>query len=257
MPDPHAAERNTDAMRKRELAVRLQYEAKIKAERRAAGGKNLVIAALGLGLGWAIYNNGFMAKKLATRDVVYTAVNSEGAAVASTHYEEAVSSRVLEDSIRSAIWEYVQARDCYGSTSPYRQSFIAQAMADQRVAAQFRDSYKYDNPDSPQKLYGDKKIVVRCSIFERIEKEPGSPDAYTVRFYRWEDRDGRQFTNQDAPVYVASVRARTGIYPDDRQRQTFERSTFNPPGVQIIDYPGAIPNNAQPQKPRIAAKERS
>ena len=50
-----------------------------------------------------------------------------------------------------------------------------------------------------------------------------------------------------APVHSVTLRYRTGIYPaNDKRRAWLDRTTFNAPGVQVLDYPGAKPENARP-----------
>ena len=72
-------------------------------------------------------------------------------------------------------------------------------------------------------------------------------DIYFFRFRRWLD-DGRTSaaSTAAAPFYSVAVRYRTGVYPNDKRRGWVDRSTFNAPGVQVLDYPGATPDNARP-----------
>jgi VirB8 protein len=253
MPDMYVAERNIDAMRKREEAVRSQHVAAANSKRRADTAKAVAIAALGIGCAWLVYSNGRLAEKLAGRDVVYGMIQPDGEVVVSTHYTEVPPAATQDQQIQNALWTYVQSRDCYGSSSPLRQFYIAQSMSDDRVGKQVKDQFSLENPLAPQHVYGEHNIAVQCDLVD-----PPAPigdranNQYLFRFRRWEQAP--RSTPDDAvlaPFYTATVRYRSGVYPqDDPRRAWLDRTTFNAPGVQVIDYPGAKPENARPEKPQ-------
>jgi hypothetical protein len=119
---------------------------------------------------------------------------------------------------------------------------------DEHVGKQVKEQFDLNNPQAPQHVYGDHKITVQCELVD-----PPAPigntllnNEYMFRFRRWEETD--RTTRADitaAPFYTVTVKFRTGIYPaDDMRRAWLDRTTFNAPGVQVIDYPGAKPENA-------------
>ncbi len=246
MPDPHHDLRQQ--IDQRAAAVRKQHAAAVRSQRRTGQGKNLAIAALGIGLGWAVFNNNRLAQIASTRDTVYAAIQADGEVVSSTHYSEVPPAAKQEEATQNALWAYVQARDCYGSSSFIRQAYIAQAMSEDRVARQVRTAFALSNPLAPQHTYGERNTTVQCDLVDPPTPVGDDGNQYLFRFRRFED-DGRSGTAGmgAAPVYSVTVRYRTGVYPaDDKRRAWLDRATFNAPGVQVLDYPGAKPENARP-----------
>jgi len=89
MPDMHAAARDT--MQDRAKAVLKQHNAAVRSQRRASGGKTLLIVGLGAGLAWTVYNNNQLATKALGKDVVYATLQTSGDLVSSVHYTEIVT----------------------------------------------------------------------------------------------------------------------------------------------------------------------
>ena len=257
MPDPHADLRQK--LEERDVAVRKQHAAAVRGQRRTGQAKNLAIAALGIGLAWAVFNNNRLAQLAATRDTVYATIMGNGEVVSSTHYSELPPAAKQEEAVQNALWTYVQARDCYGSSFFTRQAYIAQAMSEERVGRQVRAAFILSNPLAPQRVYGEKGITVQCELLDPPTPVGDDGNVYLFRFRRWES-DGRSSgaTMDTAPVYSVTVRYRTGIYPaDDKRRAWLDRTTFNAPGVQVLDYPGAKPENARSlPKPARTAEAR-
>lgn len=252
MPDMHGIDRSLEAMRKRESTVRKQHEAQVRRAGRASSAKTFSIGVLSIGVGWLVYSNGQLSSRIAGKDVVYAMVQPNGEIIASTHYSEIpLVTKSQDEAIQNALWTYVQARDCYGSSSPLRQFYIAQTMSDMTVAKQVTNQSAFANPNAPQHIYGEKGVTVQCDLID-----PPAPigdrsnNQYMFRFRRWEQ--GPRSTPDEAaaaPIYNVTMRFRLGIYPqDDPRRAWLDRTTFNAPGVQVIDYPGAKPENAQPKK---------
>ncbi len=254
MPDMHAPLRSTDAMQQRADAVRRQHQAHVQRERRIGNGKTAAIVLLAGGLAWTVWNMNQLATKAAGRDTVYAVREANGEWTSSTHYDDVVPAAGKEQDVQNALWTYVQARDCYGSSSFIRQAYIAQAMSDERVGKQIHAAFLLTNPDAPQHVYGEHGIAVQCELVDPPTPIGENNNQYLFRFRRWEDAGPNRTDNiAAAPIYTASVRYRTGIYPDvDKRRAWLDRVTFNAPGVQVVDYPGAKPQNAQP--PRTGAR---
>jgi hypothetical protein len=254
LPDIYVAERGVENMRKREEAVRAQRAASVNAKRRTDTAKNVALVALGLGCAWTVYSNGQLAVKAASRDTVYAMIQPNGEVISSVHYTDVPPAATQEQQIQNALWTYIQARDCFGSSSVVRQFYIAQSMSDERVGKQVKEQFALINPQAPQHVYGAHGITVQCDLVDP-PAPIGDPlnHQYLFRFRRWEETP--RTTAADvaaAPFYVVTVTYRTSIYPEDDQRRAWlDRVTFNAPGVQVIDYPGAKPENAaRPVKPR-------
>jgi hypothetical protein len=123
MPDIFVAERNADVMRKRDEAVRKQQVASVNSRRRADVAKAIIIVGLGAGCAWLTYSNGKLSERLANQPVVYAVIQANDEVVASTHYAEVPPAATQDQQIQNALWTYIQARDCFGSSSPLRQYY--------------------------------------------------------------------------------------------------------------------------------------
>lgn len=255
MPDPHAAERDADTMRKREATVRAQHAKAVNARRRSETATRVALVGLTVGCAYLVYSNGDLADKVAHRDTVYAVLQPNGEWISSTHYADIPPAATQEEQIQNALWTYVQARDCYGSSSVVRQFYIAQAMSDERVGKQVKEQFALTNPQAPQHVYGDRGVAVQCEMVDP-PAPIGDPlnHQYLFRFRRWEETKGPAPADvlAAAPYYAVTVGYRTGIYPqDDARRAWLDRTTFNAPGVQVTEYPGAKPTNgARSVKPR-------
>ena len=250
MPDKNFALRGAEILQERSRAVLRQHHAAANRERRSSAGKTITIAVLAVGLAWSVYSNNRLAQVAYSRDTVYAVLQPNGEFISSTHYKDVAPAATQEQDVQIALWAYVQARDCYGSSSFIRQAYIAQAMSDDRVGRQVHNQFALTNPDAPQHTYGEHGIIVQCDVVDPPTPIGENNNQYLFRFRRWED-NGHIHPGDiaAAPIYTVTVAYRTGIYPDtDKRRAWLDRTTFNSPGVQVIDYPGAKPSNAQPVK---------
>jgi len=245
MPDLHAAARDT--MQDRAKAVLKQHNAAVRSQRRASGGKTLLIVGLGAGLAWTVYNNNQLATKALGKDVVYATLQTSGDLISSVHYTEIASASQQAEAIQNALWKYVEARECFNTPTAPRAFYIAQAMSDDRVGRQVKRQFDPTNPEAPQHVYGEKGIAVQCEPVDPPAPQGGAGDIYFFHFRRWEDNGHTSAAEiAAAPSYSVAVRFRTGIFPKDPRRAWLDRSTFNAPGLQVIDFPGAQPDNARP-----------
>ena len=252
MPDVAAAIR---AKRdERAGAVRAQHAALKRRKWLDTRARDVAVLGLGVLAAWAIYNNTRLAALVAKRPVVYAAFQGQGEIVASDHYEEVAPAGRQEQDVQNALWTYVQARECYSTAGFVRQAYIAQAMSEMRVGSQVHQQFALANPLAPQHLYGEHHLTVQCDLVDPPTPVGSDGDQYLFRFHRAED-DGRMALAEidAAPVYDVTLRYRTGVYPaDDKRRAWLDRVTFNAPGVQVLDYPGARPENARPILPQRA-----
>lgn len=242
MSDLHADLRETRTAR--EKAILKQHNASISKSRRTEQGKTIAMLLLAGGLGWAVWNNQRLAAKAEGKEVVYATIRADGELISSVHYSETVSPVGLQQSVGLALWEYVRARECFNTPSYTRQDYIMKAMSESRISAQIKRDYNSSNPESPLALYGTKSISVQCELVD--PPTPVQDDLMFFRFRRALD-NGRVSAAelQAAPVYTVTIRYRTGIFSNDPRRNWLDRSTFNPAGVQVIDYPRASPENVR------------
>lgn len=246
MPDMHGIDRSAEAMRKREEAVRAQHAAKVQYVRRADTIKTVALVALALGCAWTVYSNGELADQVAHRDTVYAMIQPNGEVISSVHYADVAPAATQDEQIENSLWAYIQARDCFGSSSVVRQFYIAQSMSDERVGAQVKKQFALTNPQAPQHVYGDHNIIVQCALIDP-PAPIGDPlnHQYLFRFRRWEENPRTPGSEEASALpYTVTIGYRVGIYPqDDKKRAWLDRVTFNAAGVQVIEYPGAKPEN--------------
>ena len=250
MSDTRLELRSEDKLRARAEAVRRQHAAAVRRQKTEGNAKTLGLIVLSGLVAWTVYNNNRLAEKAAGRETLYAVLQPNGEFIASTHYTDVTPAAVQDDNVRGALWTYVQARDCYGSSSFIRQAYIAQAMSDDRVGRQIATQLALTNPLAPQHIYGEKGITVQCELVDPPTPIGENNNQYLFRFRRWEDNGKISAADiAAAPFFTVTVRYRLGVYPDnDKRRAWLDRTTFNAPGVQVIDYPGAKPDNAQPAR---------
>jgi type IV secretory pathway component VirB8 len=205
----------------------------------------LGVAVLALGLmGWMAQSNARLAARAAEREVVFVTLRDDGTLVNSASFSSLPESAKQASAITNTAWGYVVARECYDSGRFATYDYIAQAMSDIRVGREWREYVSLQNKQSPRHVYGDHGIVVQCSFI----KFTYDPDGAGVEFAfdRWQEDDH----GKTEPVrYVAHMRFLLGVYSDDPRRNWVEKSTFNAPGIQVTEYPGAKPEGiARPKE---------
>lgn len=211
-------------------------------ERQVGAGKNAAILLLATGLAWTVWNNGRLAEKVSDIQTVYVTLRDDGTLVNSVSYTS-LPPAVTQDNKLNSLWTYVEARECYSRSEASRAFYIGQKMSDPRVRTEWVNHFSLRNPTSPQHLLGEKGAYHRCS-FVSIAPLGGRQDAYQIRFTRQEvDANGR---GGPVVMMVTSVAYRSGVYDPDPQAGWVDRVTFNAPGIQVWEYPGARPEGVQP-----------
>jgi len=244
MPDIYGAERNPDAMHKREAAVRAQHAASVLSRRRGDAARNVALLALSLGCGWLVYSNGELATKAASRDTVYAVVQRNGEVISSTHYADLPPNALPEESIQNTLWMYVQSRDCFGSFSPVRQYYMALAVSDERVGKQVKDQFLLTNAQAPQHIYGDHGVTVQCDLVDP-PAPIGDPlnHQYLFRFRRWEQSVRSTPTDQAAAPFhrVAEGRFLGGRFAAGVEQQRKTARILHPGRNQPPAHQGEFP----------------
>ncbi|MGI4814131.1 MAG: VirB8/TrbF family protein [Janthinobacterium lividum] len=242
MLDPHAEKRTEVALRAHYAVVKLQHKASDRRSKRTTTGLAVALTATMAAFCWSAWNTNKLAEKAAGREVVYAVLRDNGEFVTSTHASDVVPITVQGHEIEAALWTYVQARDCYGSSDFIRQYYMAQSMSDEQTAKQLRADVALTNPDRPQRVFGDHRLIVQCELIDPPTPIGDHRDLYLFRFSRW-IQGGPPGTDRREP-YTVTMRFRTGVYPTDKLHAWMDPSTFNPLGVQVIEYPGAKAQNA-------------
>lgn len=169
---------------------------------------------------------------------VFVYLRDDGTALSSRAWSD-MPQDVREANLMNVLAEYVRLREGWSSGEAARAWEVVSALSSKQVREQFQAWYRRENPESPQRVYGDRSTV-RVAVTD-IRREP-APGAYRVYFTattRTDDGDGR-------PVpMVASLRIRDLDNP--KQLPWQQRITFNGPGIAVWEYPGAVPNGVQPR----------
>lgn len=253
MLDEDLERRSVASLTARYANVQRQFRASERSSRRTRTGLQGALLACVAGLAYCAWNMNRLAEKAEGREVVYAVLQDNGEFVTSTHASEVVPVNVQGREIESALWGYVEARDCYGSSSFYRQYYMVQSMSDEHTAKQFRAIVANTNPDRPQHILGEHNLTIRCEPIDAPTPLGEHSDQYLFHFNRWLV-GGPPGTDVKEP-YTATLRFRTGEFPHDKRRAWLDPVLFNPLGVQVIDYPGALPTNATPPAVHVAANQ--
>ncbi len=235
--------RSVAALTARYANVQRQFKASERSSRRINTGLQGALLACVAGLGFCVWNMNKLAEKAEGREVVYAVLKGDEF-LTSTNVTDVVPVVVQERQIANALWGYVEARDCYGSSSFYRQYYMVQSMSDERTAKAFRAIVANTNPDRPQHVLGEHNLTIRCEPIDAPTPLGEHADQYLFHFNRW--LVGGPPGSDVKEPYTATLRFRTGEFPHDKRRAWLDPVMFNPLGVQVIDYPGALPTNATP-----------
>ena len=125
----------------------------------------------------------------------------------------------------------VRLREGWSSGEAQRAWEAVSALSSKPVRDQFQAWYRRENPESPQRVYGEKAIV-RVAVTD-VQKDAVTPGAYRVYFTRTErtgTADGRTI-----PM-MASLRLRDIGNP--QQIPWWQRVQFNGPAVPGLGVSG-------------------
>jgi type IV secretion system protein VirB8 len=134
-----------------------------------------------------------------------------------------------EANVLTLLWQYVRLREGYSSGEAGYAWDVVSAMSDKPVREQFQEWFKRENPNSPQRLYG-QRTVVRVNQTGTPVRRRGD-DAVRFDFYRTEIVDGREGPPK---LYTVTLRYRLV-----ESVPAWQRLQFNPAGVIVWEYPGA------------------
>lgn len=164
---------------------------------------------------------------------VFVYLRDDGTSISSRSWQD-MPADAREAGILNVLAEYVRLREGWSSGEAQRAWEAVSALSSKPVRDQFQAWYRRENPESPQRIYGERAIV-RVAVTD-VQKDTVTPGAYRVYFTRTErtgTADGRTI-----PM-MASLRLRDIANP--RQIPWWQRVQFNGPAVQVWEYPGAHP----------------
>lgn len=227
----------------RAIAVRAKED---RRERRFGNAKTAAIVLLSGAVGWLAWNNGKLAEQAAAVPVIYTTLRDDGTLVNSARYTS-LPARWQTDNTLNSLWWYVFWRECYSASEAARAHYGVQKMSNERVAREWREFFTERNPQSPQVVLGRRNSYQRC---EPVSYAPigRDGDRMSFRFERW-TVDSRGNDGARTTMY-ASLAYRTGIFDPDPETGWKDRVTFNAPGIQVWEYPGAFAEGVQARRTR-------
>lgn len=166
---------------------------------------------------------------------VFVYQRDDGTALSSTSWKD-MPANVREASLMNVLAEYVRLREGWSSGEAARAWDVVSALSTKQVREQFQAWYRKENPESPQRIYGDRSTLRVVVTDIRPEPTPGAYRIYYNAITRTPEGDGRP-----APM-VASLRIRDLDNP--KRLPWHQRVQFNGPGIAVWEYPGAVPNGA-------------
>jgi type IV secretion system protein VirB8 len=167
---------------------------------------------------------------------IFVYVREDGTSITSRAWQD-VPVATREASVLNILAEYIRLREGYSSGEADRAWTVVSALSTKPVRDQFQKWYHRDNPESPQRTYGERASV--RVVVNNVEKDATTPDAYRVFFTRTE----RTNTQEGRPLQMmASLRIR---YVDAKLLPWWQRVQFNSAAVQVWEYPGSHPVTPQ------------
>lgn len=138
----------------------------------------------------------------------------------------------------AAAWFYVLMRESYSSGNMDYAWRVVSLMSDARVREEYQKAHINTNPNSPYAVYGKTgTISVEIDSFDAltpVEGYVGLPVGYEIRYWRTERKPNLQPVRR---MYRTTMMFHRNVeMPNVR-----DRYEFNPPGLQIWEYPGAHP----------------
>ncbi len=166
---------------------------------------------------------------------VFVYVREDGTSISSRSWAD-MPSDARQAAVLNVLSEYVRLREGWSSGEAQRAWEVVSALSTKPVRDQFQGWYRRENPESPQRAYGERTTVrVVVSDVQRDAVTPGAFRVYFTRTERTGAADGR------AVPMMASLRIRD--VADPRQIPWWQRVQFNGPAVQVWEYPGAQPTS--------------
>lgn len=200
---------------------------------------NMGRLSLMLALGGAVIAEGIALAALAPLvrvEPVFVYLRDDGTALTSKTWSD-LPENIREANLLNVLAEYVRLREGWSSGEGPRAWDVVSALSSKQVREQFQAWFRKENPESPQRIYGDRTSLRVVVTDIRKDPNPGSYRVYFNSITRTADADGR-------PVpMVANLRIRN---LEDLQRLPWhQRVQFNGPGIAVWEYPGAVPNGVQ------------
>ena len=164
---------------------------------------------------------------------VFVYLRDDGTMISSRSWRD-MPSGIRDLAIFNVLSEYVTLREGYSSGEAERAWNVVSALSTKIVREQFQRWYHRDNPESPQRRYGERSsVVVEVTDIQKEQDRAGAYRVYFNRTLRTPDSPGRP-----EPM-VATLRIQDVGNP--AALPWAQRIRFNAPAIVVWEYPGARP----------------
>ncbi len=163
---------------------------------------------------------------------VFVYLRDDGTSITSRSWDD-MPDAAREANVYNVLSQYVMLREGWASGTGQRAWDVVSALSTKAVREQFQREFHRGNPQSPERLYGD-KATVRVDVTD-VQRDSDRPGAYRVYFNRTlRTADG------DAPreSMVATLRILDVLNP--KALPHWQRIQFNAPAIAVWEYPGAV-----------------
>lgn len=198
--------------------------------KRNARGLVVLVAAMGAAV---VAEGAALAALLPTVRVepVFVYLRDDGTSITSRSWDD-MPANAREMNMVNVVSEYVRLREGWSSGEGKRAWDVVSALSTKEVRGQFQADYHRGNPNSPERLYGD-RAALRVDVTD-VQKDKDRAGAYRVYFNRTlrsGDQDGR------SESMVATLRVRDVL--SAKALPWWQRVQVNGPGIVVWEYPGA------------------
>lgn len=162
---------------------------------------------------------------------VFVYLRDDGTSITSRSWDD-MPANAREANVANVLSEYVRLREGWSSGEGRRAWNVVSALSTKEVRGQFQADYARGNPQSPERLYGD-RAALRVDVTD-VQKDADRAGAFRVYFNRTlrsGDQDGRPES------MVATLRVRDVL--SAKALPWWQRVQFNGPGIVVWEYPGA------------------
>lgn len=168
----------------------------------------------------------------------YIPIREDGTIARAFRLEELPINAQRDLSGVNAAWFYVLMRESYSSGTMDYAWRVVSLMSDTRVREEYQKAHINTNENSPYAIYGKTgSVSIEKDSFQPLtplEGYVGPPVGYEFRYWRIERKPNLQPTRR---MYRTTMMFHRNVeMPNVR-----DRYEFNPPGLQVWEYPGAHP----------------
>jgi type IV secretory pathway component VirB8 len=145
--------------------------------------------------------------------------------------------------VKLILWNYVRAREEYSYADSDFNHYLVMAMSSRPIAEDYDKWFSGNNPNSWQRLYGDRCIVKVDRTDDDVDFHPsinGSEGTYVFHFNRLFQCRGEP---QKVDTWTVGIKF---VQNYNQGMKLHDVKSFNPARLVITDYPGATVLSGKP-----------